>query len=84
MYEQGISLIKLINFSTHMQETSDRVLKSIEILISITILKQLQKLFIALLIHRLTTVTSETLEGMFFQDYSANIQSTETLLHTRM
>ncbi len=32
----------------------------------------------------LVTVTSEILEGMFFLDYSANMQSTGTLLHTSM
>ncbi len=30
------------------------------------------------------TVASELLEGMFFLDYSANTQSTRTLLHTRI
>ena len=30
------------------------------------------------------TVTSKILEGMFFLDSSANMQSTRTLLHTRM
>ncbi len=39
--------------------------------------------FKAMLVMKLTTVTSEILEGMFFQGYPANMQSKGTSLLTK-